>query len=86
MGTYERRGTRFEVSEHAGSLRLRVTQQVLSAPDRTATHDHVLEPVAPDLFVYRSPHSSWWVPVRFFSLPGGPDFLHTDLRSTPRTS
>lgn len=85
-GTYRRVGTRFDVSERGGTLSMRVTLEDALAPGSETVKDHVLLPVAPHFFVYRSPHASWWVPVRFFSLPGGSDYLYSDLRSTPKVA
>jgi CubicO group peptidase (beta-lactamase class C family) len=88
MGTYERAGTRVEVVDGKDGLRLRMILTGALAellPDATVL-DGALLPAVEDLFVVRQPRSDSWLPVKFYRLPNGEQYVHLGGRATPKVA
>jgi hypothetical protein len=87
VGTYERAGSRIEVFEADGGLRLRdtVTGPIAELVPET-THEYDLVPVDDGLFAVRPPGMETWMPVTFYTLPTGEPYVHMGVRATPKVS
>lgn len=46
--------------------------------------EHPLVPVGPALFAVKPPEAGTWVPVTFYELPTGEQYLHFGVRATPK--
>ncbi|GHF54847.1 dipeptidyl aminopeptidase/acylaminoacyl peptidase/CubicO group peptidase (beta-lactamase class C family) [Amycolatopsis bartoniae] len=87
LGTYERASVRMEVLTGDDGPRLRSTVTGMLAdlvPDPVEEHDLVA--VAENLYVVKDPESRTWVPVTFYTLPGGERYVHHGVRATPKVS
>jgi CubicO group peptidase (beta-lactamase class C family) len=88
VGVYERTSVTTEILERGGGLVLRSTSTgPLAALDgREPTHEYDLVPVAEDLFAMRPPGLQTWIPVTFYRLPDGAEYVHYGVRANPRRS
>jgi CubicO group peptidase (beta-lactamase class C family) len=85
VGVYERTSATTVVFERDGSLVLRSTVTgPLAALAAEPTHEYDLVPVAEDLFVMRAPGTVTWVPVTFYRLPDGSEYVHYGVRANPK--
>ncbi|MDR6865707.1 dipeptidyl aminopeptidase/acylaminoacyl peptidase/CubicO group peptidase (beta-lactamase class C family) [Microbacterium resistens] len=87
LGTYERAGVRSEVFEEGGGLRLRTTLTGPLAdmlPETVQEHD--LVPVRENEFAVPTPGSDLTMPVVFYSLPAGEQYVHMGVRAAPKVS
>ncbi|WP_328608512.1 serine hydrolase [Amycolatopsis sp. NBC_00345] len=87
LGTYERAGALMEVFRGEGGARLRVTITGPLAellPDKV--QEYTLVPVEPGLFVVRATQGRGWIPVTFYPLPTGEEYLHFGGRATPKVA
>ncbi|GAA5169879.1 MULTISPECIES: serine hydrolase [Amycolatopsis] len=87
LGTYERASVRMEVLAGDDGPRLRTTVTGMLAdlvPD--PTEEHPLVAVAENLYVVREPEGQMWIPVTFYTLPGGERYVHHGVRATPKVS
>ncbi|WP_433219725.1 serine hydrolase [Dactylosporangium sp. CS-047395] len=87
LGTYERAGVRLEVFLSDDRLRLRqTTTGPLAALVPEPVQEHDLVAIDDSLFVLRPPGTQTWIPVTFYTLPTGEQYLHTGLRANPKVS
>jgi CubicO group peptidase (beta-lactamase class C family) len=88
VGVYERTSVTTEILQGGGGLVLRSTSTgPLAALDgREPTHEYDLVPVAEDLFAMRPPGLQTWIPVTFYRLPDGAEYVHYGVRANPRRS
>jgi CubicO group peptidase (beta-lactamase class C family) len=85
VGVYERTSVTTEIFERNCSLVLRSTSTgPLAAVLGEPTHEFDLVPVADDLFAMRAPGTLTWVPVTFYRLPNGSEYLHYGVRANPK--
>ncbi|GAB3568951.1 serine hydrolase [Amycolatopsis endophytica] len=85
LGTYERASTRMEVftSDDGPRLRSTVTGPLAElVPDPVEEYD--LVGVGDGLFVVWVPQVADWVPVTFYTLPTGEQYVHHGVRATPK--
>ncbi|BCL25306.1 serine hydrolase [Streptomyces aurantiacus] len=88
-GVYERAGARMEVLERDGGGVLRIT---VTGPLAELVPDPVEEfPLIPldasgERFAVRSPESTTWQPVIFYTLPTGERYMHHGVRATPKAA
>jgi CubicO group peptidase (beta-lactamase class C family) len=87
LGPYERASTRLEVLDRADGPVLRMTT---TGPLAELTAEPVKElslvPVDANLFAVRLPERQAWVPVSFYRLPTGEQYVHVGVRATPKVS
>ncbi len=87
LGTYERAGARIEVFDGQDGLRLRQTATgAIAELMEVKTHEYDLVPVGESLFAFRAPGTKSWVPVVFYRLPSGEQYVHAGARATPKVS
>jgi len=85
LGTYERAGARIEVLDGHDGLRLRQTATgAIAELMEVKTHEFDLVPVRESLFAFRAPGTKSWVPVVFYRLPTGEQYVHAGARATPK--
>ncbi|MFG2503647.1 serine hydrolase [Streptomyces sp. NPDC048441] len=85
VGVYERAGARIEVLDTEGGLSLRQTVTgPLAALQSTPIEEFALVPVGGDRFVFRRPGTQTWVPVTFYKLATGEQYVHYGARATPK--
>ncbi|MFI6662110.1 serine hydrolase [Streptomyces sp. NPDC050523] len=87
-GVYERAGMRIDVLERDGEGVLRTTATGPLAelvPDPVEEHTMTPLDASGDLFVIRMADSQSWLPVVFYTLPGGERYVHLGVRATPKT-
>ncbi|KAA9163643.1 serine hydrolase [Amycolatopsis acidicola] len=85
LGTYERASTRIEVFTDDGKPKLRTTVTGPLAelvPD--PVEEYELVAVSENLFVVWVPQLADWMPVTFYSLPTGEQYVHHGVRATPK--
>jgi hypothetical protein len=84
-GTYERESVRMEVFDDDGKPTLRT---ILTGPLAGLEDDPVqtyeMTPVEPGLYAVRPEGMETWVPVTFYSLPTGEEYVHYGARATPK--
>ncbi|HWG02263.1 MAG TPA: serine hydrolase [Trebonia sp.] len=85
LGVYEQASVRMEVLPGEAGPVLRTT---VIGPLAEITPDPVTEyamtAVGPGLYVVREPETRTWVPVTFYTLPGGQPYLHHGARAVPK--
>lgn len=87
VGRYERSSVTTEVFEHDGGLVLRVTPTGSIAEASGATVEELtLHPVRQDLFVTQPPEQESWMPVTFYRLADGSEYVHYGARAQPKRS
>ncbi|GAA1815680.1 serine hydrolase [Agromyces neolithicus] len=85
LGRYERSGVLVDVllGDQGPRLRTEVTGVLAEmTPDPIDEYD--LTPVSQNLYVLREPGTETWMPVTFYALPGGEEYLHFGARATPK--
>jgi len=66
-------------------LRLRQTATgAIAELMEVKTHEFDLVPVRESLFAFRAPGTKSWVPVVFYRLPTGEQYVHAGARATPK--
>ncbi|WP_066368590.1 serine hydrolase domain-containing protein [Herbidospora mongoliensis] len=84
-GTYERGSVRMDVFDEDGKPTLRTT---LTGPLAELEEDPIqtyeMTPVEPGLYAVRPDGMESWMPVTFYSLPTGEDYVHFGARATPK--
>ncbi|GAA4557406.1 serine hydrolase domain-containing protein [Planotetraspora kaengkrachanensis] len=84
-GTYARESVRMEVLEEDGKPTLRVTViGPIAELEGTPVQIYEMTPVAPALYAVRPEGMESWVPVTFYSLPTGEEYVHYGARATPK--
>ncbi|MEV8318498.1 serine hydrolase domain-containing protein [Streptomyces sp. NPDC059900] len=87
LGRYERAGTRIDILQGAGGLKLRhTTTGPLAHLVPEPVQEAALVPVSDSRFLVRYPDSPSWIPLRFYSLLTGESYVHHDMRATPKVS
>ncbi|QXV55840.1 serine hydrolase [Amycolatopsis sp. TNS106] len=87
VGGYERAGARMDVLADGEGLRLRQTATgPLAELLAEKTQEFELVPVTDSLFLCREPGTRTWMPVTFYTLPTGEQYMHYGVRATPKTS
>ncbi|WP_340688097.1 serine hydrolase [Amycolatopsis coloradensis] len=87
VGGYERAGARMDVLAAEEGLRLRQTATgPLAELLAEKTQEFDLVPVTDSLFLCREPGTRTWMPVTFYTLPTGEQYMHYGVRATPKTS
>ncbi|HEY2062284.1 MAG TPA: serine hydrolase, partial [Amycolatopsis sp.] len=85
LGTYERAGALVEVFRGEDEARLRHTVTgALAEMLREKVQEYALVPVESGLFVVRSTVGRGWLPVTFYALATGEEYLHFGGRATPK--
>jgi hypothetical protein len=86
VGVYERPSVTTEILDRDGGLVLRSTSTgpLAALSGEEPTHEYDLVPVAEDLFAMRAPGLQTWVPVTFYRLPDGAEYVHYGVRANPR--
>ncbi len=87
VGVYERAGVLMEVLADGDGIRLRQTVTGPLAdlmPEKTM--EFALVPVTDSLYVCREEGARTWMPVTFYSLPTGEQYMHYGVRATPKVS
>jgi dipeptidyl aminopeptidase/acylaminoacyl peptidase/CubicO group peptidase (beta-lactamase class C family) len=87
LGTYERASSRIEVLPGDGEplLRLTVTGP-LAELDPHPVRELPMVAVDENLFLVRLPESQSWLPVMFYRLPTGEQYIHLGVRATPKVA
>jgi dipeptidyl aminopeptidase/acylaminoacyl peptidase/CubicO group peptidase (beta-lactamase class C family) len=85
VGVYERASVRMEVLNNGEGPRLRT--EILGhlaalVPD--PVEEYPLVPVNDDRYLLRPPGTDTWMPVTFYSLPTGEEYVHFGARATPK--
>jgi hypothetical protein len=85
VGVYERASVRMEILRDSEGPRLRT--EVLGhlaalVPD--PVEEYPLYPVSEDRYLLRPPGTETWMPVTFYSLPTGEEYVHFGARATPK--
>ena len=86
-GTYERASTRIEIEdgETGPLMRTTVTGPLAElVPD--PAEEYPMVPVRPGLFLVRPPGSLSWLPITFYQIEDGSEYVHFGVRATPRTA
>jgi hypothetical protein len=83
VGTYERAGVRMEVEKTV--LRTTILGP-LAALEPNPVTEYPLVPAGPAVFAIKPPASENWMPVTFYALPTGEQYLHFGVRATPKVS
>lgn len=84
-GTYERESVRMEVFDEGGKPTLRVTLMgPLAELEAEPVQTYEMIPVEPALYAVRPEGMESWMPVTFYSLPTGEDYVHYGARATPK--
>jgi dipeptidyl aminopeptidase/acylaminoacyl peptidase/CubicO group peptidase (beta-lactamase class C family) len=87
LGTYERASVRMEVFQDESGPRLRTTATgPIAELEPDPVEELALVPLAENLFAVRTPGTQSWVPVTFYSLPTGEEYVHLGARATPKVS
>ncbi len=87
VGTYKRTSVTTEVFERGGGLVLRIIPTGATAEASGATTEELeLHPVKQDLFVTQPPGQESWMPVMFYRLADGSDYVHYGVRANPKLS
>jgi CubicO group peptidase (beta-lactamase class C family) len=87
VGTYERLGTRLEIELRDGRLVARtIALGALAEVFPDSIVEHEVAAVGPDLFVSRAPGEHSWVPLVFYRLDDGSEYVHTLIRAMPKVS
>lgn len=85
VGTYERSSVTTEVFEGDDGLVLRIIPTGATAEASGATTEELtLHPVEENLFVTQPPGQESWMPVTFYQLPDGSDYVHYGARANPK--
>jgi len=85
VGTYERSSVTTEVFEGDDGLVLRIIPTGATAEASGATTEELrLHPVEENLFVTQPPGQESWMPVMFYQLPDGSDYVHYGARANPK--
>jgi CubicO group peptidase (beta-lactamase class C family) len=87
VGTYRRASALMEVFNAEDGLHLRTTATGPLAemlPEKT--QEYPMVPVTEDLFLIRYPELGAWIPVTFYELATGEQYLHFGVRATPKVS
>ena len=85
VGTYERSSVTTEVFEGDDGLVLRIIPTGATAEASGATTEELtLHPVEENLFVTQPPGQESWMPVMFYRLPDGSDYVHYGARANPK--
>jgi CubicO group peptidase (beta-lactamase class C family) len=85
VGVYERASVRMEilVDESGPRLRTEVLGHLAAlVPD--PVDEYPLLPVSEDRYILRAPGTETWMPVTFYSLPTGEEYVHFGARATPK--
>ncbi len=86
-GTYERASARIEVfaGDEAPRMRVTITGPIAELmPDPVEQYDLIAVNPSGDLFLIREPSALTWVPVTFYALPTGEQYVHFGVRATPK--
>ncbi|GAA1966275.1 serine hydrolase [Microbacterium deminutum] len=85
VGVYERASVRMEilVDDHGPRLRTEVLGH-LAALVPEPVEEYPLLPVSEDRYLLRPPGTETWMPVTFYSLPTGEEYVHFGARATPK--
>jgi CubicO group peptidase (beta-lactamase class C family) len=87
LGRYERAGTRIDILEGPNGLRLRhTTTGPLAALVPEPVQEIPLVPVSAHEFLVQYADSPSWIPVTFYTLPTGENYVHHGMRATPKVS
>lgn len=87
VGTYERQSVRMEVlaegKDGKPALRTTITGPLAELTPEP-TQDYALEAVEENLFVAKDPDMRMWIPVTFYQLATGEQYVHFGARATPK--
>ncbi|WP_062351649.1 serine hydrolase domain-containing protein [Herbidospora yilanensis] len=84
-GTYERESVRMEVFDDDGKPTLRTTATgPLAGLEDDPVQTYEMTPVEPGLYAVRPEGMETWMPVTFYSLPAGEEYVHYGARATPK--
>jgi dipeptidyl aminopeptidase/acylaminoacyl peptidase len=87
LGTYERTSSRIEVLPGDGEPVLRMTLTgPLAELDPHPVTELPMVAVDENLFLVRLPESQSWLPVMFYRLPTGEQYVHLGVRATPKVA
>jgi dipeptidyl aminopeptidase/acylaminoacyl peptidase/CubicO group peptidase (beta-lactamase class C family) len=85
IGLYERSSVRMEIlTDERGPVMRTTILGPLAALETDPTEDLVMTPVSPGLFAVRPQGMDSWVPVTFYDLPSGEEYVHYGARATPK--
>src|SRR5581483_8877890 len=85
LGRYERASARIDILDKDGAptLRTEVTGPLAALMPETV-HEYPLTPIADGLFAVREPDGQMWIPLTFYALPSGEEYVHFGARATPK--
>ncbi len=84
-GVYERAGARADICCADGKLTIRHTVTgPLAAYETSPAREAALIPVDDGKFVFQMPGTRTWVPVTFYTLETGEQYVHYGARATPK--
>jgi CubicO group peptidase (beta-lactamase class C family) len=82
VGAYERVGATLEVCDPGDGPMLRtIATGPVAALLPNARYEHRLHVVEPDVFAVRHEGTDTWIPVTFYRLPGGEEYVHYGARA-----
>ncbi|MHC5797072.1 serine hydrolase [Lacisediminihabitans sp. FW035] len=85
VGVYERASVRMEIlTDERGPVMRTTILGPLAALEADPTEDLVMTSVLPGLFAVRPEGMDSWIPVTFYELPGGEQYVHYGARATPK--
>jgi len=85
IGVYERASVRMEIlSDERGPVMRTTILGPLAALETDPTEDLIMTPVSPGLFAVRPEGMDIWIPVTFYRLAGGEQYVHYGARATPK--
>jgi CubicO group peptidase (beta-lactamase class C family) len=86
-GCYERAGCRIEIADDGGHLSGTMTATGdLAALDEDPVAHLEVHALSDSLFLLRDDIDRTWFPAVLYQLPDGSQYVHTQLRATPKTS